>query len=172
MTEILTESLRAQFEAALKMLRQRIRLCPDEHWDDRIGEGTFGQDAYHVLFWVDHYLTPHEDQYVLNEFSSVGGDEREPMMTRGLNKQDTLRYLEYCHDRMLAIVGAETEETLSGGSGFPSIFRKRQLTRTEIHLYNLRHLQHHVGKLGAHLRRISDEESLGLEMPWLGPGWE
>ncbi len=41
-----------------------------------------------------------------------------------------------------------------------------------MHLYNLRHLQHHVGQLSAHIRRIAPELQEMNVMPWVGSGWK
>lgn len=171
MTEHYKQIVRNQYEAALSMLKQRIQTCPEQHWEDNVGQGTFRQDAYHVLFWADYYLTPHEDQFVLSPFNERGGDELRPVISDGLEKADTLDYLLHCHDKVLQVVAAETLESLEGGSGFPSIFKRYPLSRAELHLYNIRHLQHHTAQLSLHLRRLADESGTPPELPWIGTGW-
>ena len=64
MTEYLKQIVIAQFEAALAMLNQCIAACPEEHWEDRIANGTFRWVTYHTLFFVDLYLSPNEDSFV------------------------------------------------------------------------------------------------------------
>jgi hypothetical protein len=162
----------AQFEAALSMTKQRIQVCPPEHFEGSIGDATFRQLAYHGLFWLDYYLTRHEDAFVMSELTLRGGDERRPILSDGLSKDDTLAYIEVCRQKILTSIGAETEESLQGGSGFPSIFVKTKLSRGELHLYNLRHLQHHTAQLSVYLRRISDDHKLFLELSWVGSGWK
>lgn len=171
MVEYLQHIYITQFEAALAMLKNRVELCLVEHFEGYIGDATFRQMAYHVLFWLDYYLTHHEDEFVLSELNIRGGDERRPILSDGLNKEDTLAYIEHCHQKIITSLQAETEESLQGGSGFPSIFVKTKLTRGEVHLYNLRHLQHHTAQLSTYLRRISDENDLSLRLPWVGKGW-
>ena len=172
MIEYLQNILIAQFEAALSMTKQRIEICPDEHFEGTIGDATFRQLAYHVLFWLDHYLTYHEDAFVMSEFNLRGGDERRPILSDGLTKEDVLAYVEFCRQKIRTSIGEETEESLRGGSGFPSIFVKSKPSRGELHLYNLRHLQHHTAQLSTYLRRISDEHNLALDLPWIGSGWK
>ncbi len=172
MIEYLQNILIAQFEAALSMTKQRIAVCPEEHFDGKIGNYPFRQMAYHALFWLDHYLTHHEDEFVMSEFNLRGGDERMPGLCEALSKEDTLAYVDFCHQKILSSIRAETEESLQGGSGFPSIFVRSKPTRGELHLYNLRHLQHHTAQLTTYLRTISIEYNLSLELPWIGSGWK
>src|SRR5204862_57748 len=100
-----------------------------------------------------------------------GGDELRPVISDGLDKPDTLEFLDHCHQKMLAVIGAETQASLEGGSGFPSIFKRYPLSRAELHLYNIRHLQHHTAQLSLHLRRLADSSGAALELPWIGTGW-
>jgi hypothetical protein len=158
-----------QFEAALCMIDHCIRVCSSEQWDGKIANRTFGSVVYHTLFWVDVYLSPgDEDSFVLREFHHRGGDEREPEACRGLSKEETLDYVGICRQKMLETLAAETAEVLQGPSGFSC----RKITRGELHLYNLRHVQHHAGQLSAYLRRVNpalrDEETL----PWIDSGWQ
>ncbi len=50
MIDYLKTILAAQFEAALCMLSDCIRKCPEEHWEGKIANDTFRQVAYHSLF--------------------------------------------------------------------------------------------------------------------------
>jgi hypothetical protein len=171
MIHLLSEVLLGQYEAALKMLRQSVTICPDTHWQTKVGHGTIRQDAYHALFWCSYYLTRHETEYIPSDFHRRGGNELGPTISEGLEQQDTLAFIEDTHTRVVQTLAEETESTLSGESGFPSIFVRRPITRCELHVYNIRHLQHHVAQINLTLRRISDTEGLDLKMPWVGPGW-
>ncbi len=160
--------LTGQFEAALCMMDHCIRACPQEHWEGKIANGTFRWVAYHTLFWVDLYLSPGDkDAFVLREFHHRGGDEREPGACPGLDKDETLAYVAICRQKMLETLAAETAESLQGPSGFS--FRK--ITRGELHLYNLRHVQHHTGQLSAYLRRLNPALRHSDLLPWIGSGW-
>jgi hypothetical protein len=53
------------------------------------------------------------------------------------------------HDPRGEGVAKETARSLAGESGFPWI----PFPRLELHIYNIRHIQHHAGQLGAFLRR-------------------
>jgi hypothetical protein len=171
MSEFLIKILIGQYEAVLAMMKLRIEACPSEYWEGKISEATFRQDAYHALFWFYYYLSSHEDQFVMTDLHTKGGDERRPVISQGLSKDDTLEFVELCRKWIYESLPQETEESLEGNSGFPSIFKKYPLTRAELHIYNIRHLQHHMAQESMYLRKISDEHDLSLELPWIGTGW-
>ena len=171
MTQLIKQTLLGQYEAALAMAKLRVEACPDEYWESKVGEGTIKQDAYHLLFWANYYLSEHESKFVPNEFIERGGDEFQPVITEGLSKAETLAFVELVHQRIISSLEKETEATLQGDSGFPSVFRRKPLTRLELHIYNIRHLQHHTAQMSLALRKFSDMNGLELKLPWVGTGW-
>jgi hypothetical protein len=160
--------LTGQFQAALSMLDHCIRACPPEHWDGKIAIRTFGSVAYHTLFWLDVYLSPgDEDAFELRELHRLGGDEREPVICPGLSRDDTLVYVPMCRQKIRETFAAETAVSMQGPSGFAW----RKITRGELHLYNLRHVQHHTGQLSAYLRRVNPALDDDKILPWIESGW-
>jgi hypothetical protein len=169
MTDYLKTIITAQFEAALCMLHNCIRACPEAHWEGKIGNGTFRWVAYHTLFWLDFYLsTCDERDFELRDLHRHGGDEREPVACRGLDKAGTLEYVEICRKKLLEAMAAETAETLQA----PCAVSIRKFSRGELHLYNLRHVQHHAGQLSAFLRRVDPSLADHRALPWVGSGWK
>src|SRR5437773_2146517 len=65
-----------------------------------------------------------------------------------------------CRAKAAEVVGAETRETLEGPSGHGRL----KFSRLELHLYNVRHIQHHTGQLTAFLRRV------GVKTGWVKTG--
>ncbi len=164
MTKLILDSLTSQFEASLAMLRQCIAACPPEHFDDKIGNDTFRQVAYHTLFFFDFYLAPGESAFQLRELHKKGGDERGVDLSSGLSREDALTLLFQCRGQIAATLNAETAESLAGPTGFS----RRKTSRLELHIYNIRHTQHHVGQLSAFLRKLQVN---GDAIPWVGAGW-
>lgn len=164
MIEYLKTILTGQFEAALCMLNDCIRKCPAEHWEDRIANDTFRQVSYHTLFYVDLYLSAGEAAFELRDCHRRGGDDRSSTaVSAGLAQDETLAYLMICRCKMLATLAAETVESLAEPSGFSWL----PVTRGELHLANIRHVQHHVGQLSACLRKLVDDG----ERWWIKTGW-
>ena len=156
-----------QFAAGLCMLNQCVQACRDEHWEGRVAVNTFRQVAYHTLFFADLYLSPNEESFALRDFHHRGGDEREPVNSVGLSKTETLEYVAICRRKLGPALDVETMGTLMGPSGFSY----RRISRGELHLYNIRHIQHHAGQLSAYLRRVDPALREMKALPWVSTGW-
>jgi hypothetical protein len=165
--DYMRQILIGQFEASLAMLNACIAACPEEHWEGKIANGTFRWVAYHTLFFVDLYLSPSEEAFELRELHQRGGDEREPVASAGLSKEETLAYVALCRQKVLDILGGETRDSLEGPSGFSW----RKFSRGELHIYNIRHVQHHAGQLSAFLRRVDESCRDRGALPWVATGW-
>jgi hypothetical protein len=167
MLEYFKQVLVAQYEASLAMLNRCIDACPPEHWEGKIAQGTFRWVTYHALFFTDLYLSPSNEAFELRELHQRGGDERSPEACIGLPKEEALAYVPLCREKMLASIASESEDSLAGPSGF--FWYK--ITRGEMHMVNIRHIQHHTGQLSAFLRRIDDRFKDPDTLRWIGSGW-
>jgi len=168
MIEYLKTILAGQFEAGLCMLNQCVQACPPGHWEGKIANDTFRQVAYHTLFFTDLYLSTNEDAFTLRDLHHRGGDERNPTSGTGLSKDETLAYVTICRQKMTETLARETRESLEGPSGFSW----RKISRGELHIYNLRHVQHHTGQLSAYLRKLGEAFKDPKLLPWVGTGWQ
>ena len=168
MIEELKKAITGQYEAALCMLHQCIIQCKPEHWEGRIANDTFRQISYHTLFYVDFYLSPTEESFVLRDVHQRGGDERQPILSPGLEPDETLHYLTICLQKVIENVADETRESLEGPSGFAL----RKFSRVELHFYNIRHIQHHTGQLSAYLRRVDESLKMTKDLKWISSGWQ
>jgi len=84
------------------------------------------------------------------------------MNNPGYGTDVILEYVQSCKAKASDRIAAETSESLAGPSGFDWV----PLPRCELHLYNIRHIQHHAAQLSVCLRRSTGE---GVE--WRGTGW-
>jgi hypothetical protein len=62
-------------------------------------------------------------------------------------------------------MAAETEQSLRAACKFAWLARL-SMSRAELHVYNIRHIQHHAAKLSLRLRL-----DYGLDIRWVGSGW-
>lgn len=171
MTDDIKPILAAQFEAALCMLRDCIERCPPEHWDGLIAKYPFWQVAYHTLCFVDFYLAPGDEAW--EPRTGEGGfhpkgraDLDDEYPSRRFTRAELLAYLALCRAKLHEVLGeapsaGRARESLEAPSGFPRL----PFSRAELHLYNMRHIQHHTGQLGAYLRRA------GVDTDWVKAGW-
>jgi hypothetical protein len=163
MIDYLKTILTGQFEAALCMLNECVRACPPEHWESKVANNTFRQIAYHTLFFADYYLSPGQGAFELRDLHHRGGDERADAVSDGLTQDETIAYVDVCRQKVVEILAAETRESLEGPSGFA----RPRFSRGELHVHNIRHVQHHTGQLSAFLRRVNPDGRWG----WVWTGW-
>lgn len=145
------------------MMDDCIQRCPEEHWDGLVAKYPFWMVAYHTLCFVDLYLSPGQDAFQLRpEFHPRGWEEFEgEFPSRRFSKGEILRYLQVCLEKARTTFAAETEESLTGPTGH----ERRNFSRHELHVYSLRHIQHHTGQLSAFVRKV------GGDPKWIGSGW-
>jgi hypothetical protein len=142
-----------QFGAAIDMLDNAIAACPDEVWGDRSPTPEFWYVAYHALFWLDYYLSETPDGFVPPPPFNL--DELDPaglLPDRVYTQAEMRRYLEHGRRKCRATItnlGDADAVKLSG-------FERLGVTRYELLLYNLRHVQHHAAQLNLILRQRID----------------
>ncbi|HUB27335.1 MAG TPA: DinB family protein [Tepidisphaeraceae bacterium] len=168
MLELMRQMLTGQYEASLKMVDQCITACRPEHWEGRIANDSFRYVAYHTLFFTDMYLSRSQDEFTLRDLHDQGGDERGEGQSVGLSRDKTIVYVTICRMKMHESLAAETAESLQEPSGFSW----RKFSRAEMHVYNIRHIQHHAGQMSAYLRRVDPALAEPAALPWVGSGWK
>ena len=158
-----------QFEAAFCMLHTCIERCPQAAWDAPVVNLAFCQAVFHTLFCADYYLGETPDALRQQPFHRDNEDffrnyeelqDRKPELL--YDKPSIRAYLQHCRDKAAEVITAECEESLEPPSGFG----RREFSRAELHVYNIRHIQHHAAQLSLRLR-VDD----GVEIPWIGSGW-
>jgi len=163
------ELIANQFEAALCTLNTCIDRCPETAWNARVANHLFCQVAFHTLFYADYYLGPNEESFRRQPFHRDNepffGDyeEFEDRAPQSLYERTSIKkYLEHCRKKASEVIAAETADTLNARSRF----ERRAFSRAELHVYNIRHIQHHAAQLSLRLRLDAHED-----IPWIGSGW-
>ena len=154
--------LSRQFEAAIDVVRDALRDCPDELWEKRLwqdqpdqwvaaGFSTFWYLGYHTLFWLDLYLTGAEEGFAPPApFDLVEMDGNE-VLPRTYTRAELLGYLQHCRQTWQATIGALSHEQAYRLCRFPW----GELPFAELQLYSLRHVQEH----GAQLRMFLGQQA-------------
>jgi hypothetical protein len=169
MLKAIQELLTHQFEAALCTLDRCVDRCPVSAWNRPVGNLAFCQLAFHTLFYTDFYLGPDEDSFRRQPFHQQHGDvfrdyeelEDRPQMLL-YDKPSIETYVEYCRNKAAREISAETADSLAARCGFP----RRNMSRAELYVYNLRHVQHHAAQMSLRLRL-----DFGENIPWVESGW-
>jgi len=156
-----------QFGAAIDMLENAIRACPDDVWSDPTKKPEwvandivgFWYLAYHTLFFLDFYLSDSMEDF--GPPAPFNRDELDPaglLPDQPYSKDVLLHYLDHCRSKCHQAIDSLTDEKARQ----PSPFRPEQnLTVAERLLYDMRHVQHHAAQLNLILRQKSDS----------APGW-
>ncbi len=161
-------AFRSQFQAAIRTLRKAIETCPDDLWTDDSFGNTYWRVAYHALHYTHLYLSPSEAQFSswpkAREHVYYLGDRLhwpphdEIVVGEPYSKADLIEYADRIEAELPSLLDATSLESESGFEWIP-------FGRFELHLYNLRHAQHHAGQLIERLRTSAD-----TGVGWIGHG--
>ena len=179
-TDDLDRILRAQYIAIFQMLRNALDACPDELWnrpDSR--EAPFWAQALHAIASTHFYLIDEFDGAAMNALSEAlardlqidaghGTPPDVPRLRKAmeeltrpvadstvLDRAAMLRHLEAAESAALSIL-ARPERFMR-----PNIMPWSGPTLADRLVYNLRHAQHHIGRLHSILGRNE------IHVPWV-----
>jgi hypothetical protein len=172
MLDVLKDLLAHQYEASLCMLNLCIARCPDASWNEPVAKLKFCQAAFHCVFFTDLYLQPSDDfeafkrqpfhvqhRDVFRDYEEWEDRPQVQLYERGF----VLAYLQHARNKARETLAGESAEALAGPSGFSW----RKCSRAELHVYNMRHVQHHAAQLSLRLRLDH-----GIDVPWVGHAWK
>lgn len=169
MLDTFKDGIANQFDATFCTLHTCIDRCPDATWDAPVINLAFCQVAFHTLFFADYYLSPTEslfrqqpfhldNPHIFRNYEEL--EDRPPVLM--YNKSSVTAYLHHCRNKATSVLTEETTASLQAPCGFP----RKEYSRAELHISNVRHLQHHAGQLSMRLRIDAN-----VEIPWIHSGW-
>ena len=156
-----------QFGAAIDMLENAIRACPDELWRERLYDEPsiqpefteFWYIGYHTLFWLDFYLSESAEGFAPPAPFTSTELEAGLLPERAYTKAELQTYLEYGRDKCRARLETLTEATLTTLTQIRADWP--DMSVAGLLLYNMRHVQEHAAQLSLFLG-----QQLGS-----APGW-
>lgn len=148
------DALISQYKASLKMLVDVTERCPAGLWADASYENPYWRIVYHALFYTALYLSESEDKFVpwtkhIHGYNGLGlmSHHNKPILIKqAYSSAEMLGYA-------ASIIKSIEDAVNTTVAGQPSGFDWLPLTKIELHLYNIRHLQHHAGQLTERLRQ-------------------
>jgi DinB superfamily len=139
-----------QLGAAIDMLENAMRACPDELWNGGARQPEFWYVAYHTLFFLDLYLSDTIEGFTPPApFSLSELDPDGAMPERVYTKSELGTYLQHTRNKYRSVLEGLTEEQGARVYKTPWL----ELSFAELLLYTLRHVQHHAGQLNLMLRQ-------------------
>jgi len=161
-------ALLGQYGAALAMLSGCLERADATDWLALVDRFGFWHVAYHTLFYADFYLSANEGSFRpqpfhLEDYNFLGpqswAPDKKVAYDRPYDKETLAGYLNTCLAKVKTAIPAETEASLAAPSGFSWL----NFSRLELHIYNIRHIQHHSAQLATVPRR---READGVD--WVG----
>jgi hypothetical protein len=156
-----------QFGAAIDMLDNALRDCPDELWAEDVWEdrslpgfSAFWYLAYHSLFWLDYYLSCSEEGFAPP--APFGLEELDPagrLPARAFARAELQTYLVHGRRKCQATIMSATDEQL----GRSCRVGRGDLPFAELLLYTMRHVQEHAAQLNMFLGQRT-----GSAAGWVG----
>jgi len=156
----------SQYLAALEMLKNAIKDCPESMWTDPEPKNKFWHIAYHAIFYTHLYMQPSEAVFKnwdkhREEYEFMGTlpwpPHDEPKIDQPYTKTEILEYLDFCQQQIRVVVpGLNLEAQESGFYWLP-------FGKLALQFYNIRHLQQHTGELCERLGT-----NAGIDVDWVG----
>lgn len=144
-----------QFGAAIDMLDNALRACPDELWRERLYHERTAQPefaefwyvGYHALFWLDFYLSESAEGFAPPAPFTLTEFEAGRLPERKYTKAELQTYLEYGRQKCRVKLATLMDELA------PQRVRLDwpEMSIAELLLYNLRHIQEHAAQLSLFL---------------------
>lgn len=158
------QELISQYGSALKMLINAINQCPDNLWADFNYNSPYWQITYHTLHFTALYLSKNELAFSppanhrpgIHQLGTLSLTQNSDALQSGYSKSEPQ---EYTIQTINSLEQKIDEHNLAEPSGFEWL----TMNKLELHLYNLRHLQHHIGQL---IERLHQNGIKGIS--WIG----
>jgi len=136
-----------QFGAAINMLDNALRPCPDHLWRESLWNDPtdapeyteFWFIVYHSLFWLDLYLSGSREGFAPPAPFIAGSLPEKPY-----TKDELQAYLDHCRQKCQATIEALTDEKANQRCKFPW---GEEVSFAELQLYSMRHVQEHASQL-------------------------
>ncbi len=145
------EALQSQYLAALAMLRQAVMQCPAHLWDAPEDAFKFWSKAYHTLYFAHLYLQDAEKDFVPWE------KHHDPDGGEPFTQAEVLAYLDVVEKHVVERVGLLNLDSPDSG------FHWYPISKFEMQLVNIRHIQQHAGELFEYLGIRA-----GAQLRWVG----
>jgi hypothetical protein len=153
---MLRDIIWSQFASAMGMLGNAIDKCPDSLWADESRDPQYWYLAFHALFFLDLYLCDSAEGFLPPApFTLSEMDPSGRMPDRVYTKAELLDYLNHSEKKCRRLLGNLTDRQVEGECQFGWL----SLSRGELLLYNMRHVQHHCAQMNLVLRQVAGEGS-------------
>jgi hypothetical protein len=158
------KDIESQYLASLAMLRELVAQCPPELWHIPGAKRQFWHIAYHALFFTHLYLHQSGSDFKAwakfrENYEFLGpfpwNPNERPVISEPYTRADLLEFCDFCQDEVIQKIASLKFTKKSGFDWLP-------FSKLELQIYNLRHLQQHIGELSGWLG-----DQTGIEFHWI-----
>ena len=143
------QAIHSQYLATFGMMREVLVKCPAAAWNGPGDTEHTWQKAYHALHICHMYLQPRLEDFV------PWAKHREGETAEPYTQAELLAYLTELENELARqLPGMDLEA--------PSGFHWLPFNKLELQIYNVRHIQQHVGELYERLDRHN------IDLDWVG----
>jgi len=162
-----------QFGATIDMLENALLACPSTLWQGRLWSDhsypeypAFWSITYHVLFWLDLYLTgSHEGFAPPAPFTLHELDPASVFPAQPYTKDELHGYLVHLRKKCQTTIAELSDEKAHQQVAFPWLGGK-PMSFLELQLYNMRHVQEHAAQLSLFLGQHAIPDEALDWVPW------
>ncbi len=160
-TDDVKRAIKLQYHAALAMLGETIRLCPEHLWTHGNHPRQFWRLAYHGVYYAHLYMERHVDDFVpwVLDRDDVAHLDDEPLDPVPYTKAEILEYWQQVVDSVDAKIDAMDLD--SQESGF---YWYKNFPKLDHVLLSFRHIQEHAGQLSDRIMEA------GIGTHWVSRG--
>jgi hypothetical protein len=142
------KEITSQYRASLNMLLETIKKCPESLWENDKYENPYWRIVYHTLFYTSLYISKSNSEFIpwqkhrtnYQFLGSTTHNNKPVVVGDAYSKDEMTEYLNLIFDNCKHSVN---DVPLTKQSGFEWL----PINKLELHLYNIRHIQHHIGQL-------------------------
>ena len=158
MDSLWKNALWQQFGATIDMLENALLTCPDTLWQgclwndssDQPLQPEFWYVTYHVLFWLDLYLTGSHEGFAPPAPFSLELESEGKLPEQPYSREELHAYLLRLRKKCQMTIMELTDEKASQRVAFPWMTNV-SFSFLELQLYNMRHVQEHAAQLNLFL---------------------
>lgn len=137
------------YRAIFKMIRNAMDKCPESLWYERTDEPSFWHQVYHTVFYIDFYLSESPQNFQKPETIISVTPDLGKMPENTLSQQQIADYMDTVSKKCKEVLDGLTPTELEGENKFGWT----GATLAHRLIYNIRHAQHHVGRMNSILER-------------------
>ncbi|MNW31001.1 DinB superfamily protein [compost metagenome] len=139
MSDKMLAVLRRQYDPTVEMLKNLIEVCPDDLWMDV--EQKYWRHIFHATTSMKFWFRQHKDEeFVIPDFGKDIVEDLDKECSDHPTKEELVKYLE----DILSVARSFFDELTDDRLLEPCVLYE-EITKTDVILMQIRHVQHHVG---------------------------